>query len=51
MLGALRREWCPRAMVVSFKLETDDALLIGKVGAGRGVGTTSGAGRGTKELP
>ena len=31
MLGTLRREWCPEAMVVSFKLETDDKLLIGKV--------------------
>jgi hypothetical protein len=31
MLGTLRHEWCPQAMVVSFKLETDDALLIKKV--------------------
>lgn len=30
MLGALRRDWCPRALIVSFKLETDDALLIRK---------------------
>ena len=31
MLGALRRRWCPSAMVASFKLETDQRLLLGKV--------------------
>jgi len=30
MLGLLRREWCPRAYAVSFKLETDPALLLPK---------------------
>ena len=32
MLGALRRCWCPSAMVVSFKLETDHHILLQKVG-------------------
>lgn len=32
MLGALRHEWCPTAMVVSFKLETDIQILLQKVG-------------------
>lgn len=27
MLGALRTTWAPQAMVVSFKLETDETLL------------------------
>ena len=27
MIGALRTEWAPHAMVVSFKLETDETLL------------------------
>jgi hypothetical protein len=31
MLGVLRREWAPDAFVVSFKLETDDHILIEKV--------------------
>jgi len=31
MLGVLRREWAPEAFVVSFKLETDDHILIQKV--------------------
>lgn len=31
-LGALKSRWCPRAMIVSFKLETDEALLIAKAG-------------------
>lgn len=48
MLGSLRHQWCPEAMVVSFKLETDDALLIGKVRwAAVWVG---GGGRGCREL-
>jgi hypothetical protein len=29
-LGTLRAVWAPAAMVVSFKLETDEALLAGK---------------------
>jgi hypothetical protein len=32
MLGALRRSWCPDAMLVSFKLETDEQILLKKVG-------------------
>ena len=31
MLGVLRRRWAPEALAVSFKLETDQALLIDKV--------------------
>ena len=31
MLGALRQEWAPQAFVVSFKLETDEAILLSKV--------------------
>ncbi len=31
MLGVLRRQWAPEALTVSFKLETDEALLIDKV--------------------
>ena len=34
MLGALRHHWCPSAMVVSFKLETDQHILLHKVGGG-----------------
>ncbi|KAL4420389.1 hypothetical protein ABPG75_010045 [Micractinium tetrahymenae] len=30
MLGTLRRQWCPRSMVVSFKLETDQQILLKK---------------------
>lgn len=30
MLGALRRAWAPRAFVVGFKLETDEAILVAK---------------------
>eukprot|EP01134_Creolimax_fragrantissima_P004080 CFRG4080T1 len=30
MLYSLVKEWCPRAFVVSFKLETDPALLVPK---------------------
>lgn len=30
LLGVLRRQWSPRAFVVSFKLETDDAILESK---------------------
>ena len=33
MLGSLRRDWAPQAYIVSFKLETDDAILLTKVGA------------------
>ncbi len=32
-LGALSRAWCARSMVVSFKLETDEALLMRKAQA------------------
>ena len=31
MLGELRHSWAPEAFVVSFKLETDDDILIQKV--------------------
>ncbi len=31
MLGALRQQWCPQSMVVSFKLETDQQILLKKV--------------------
>lgn len=31
MLGVLRRAWAPEAFIVSFKLETDEGLLITKV--------------------
>ncbi len=31
MLGTLRHEWAPQAFVVSFKLETDEGILIQKV--------------------
>lgn len=31
MLGALRRIWAPEAFVVSFKLETDENILLQKV--------------------
>ena len=31
MLGALRSEWAPEAFLISFKLETDDRILIIKV--------------------
>ncbi|KAL4424661.1 hypothetical protein ABPG77_004468 [Micractinium sp. CCAP 211/92] len=30
MLGALRQQWCPQSMVVSFKLETDQRILLKK---------------------
>ena len=30
LLGHLRSQWCPKAFVVSFKLETDTNLLMGK---------------------
>ncbi|EIE21331.1 DNA/pantothenate metabolism flavo protein [Coccomyxa subellipsoidea C-169] len=30
MLGALRSDWAPEAFLVSFKLETDDTILISK---------------------
>lgn len=33
MLGVLRNEWCPLAMIASFKLETDESLLISKAHA------------------
>ena len=31
MLGVLTQQWAPQAMAISFKLETDQSLLIGKV--------------------
>ena len=31
MLKSLRQDWAPRAFVISFKLETDENLLIKKV--------------------
>ena len=31
MLGSLRHVWAPEAFLVSFKLETDEGLLIRKV--------------------
>ena len=31
MLGSLRHVWAPEAFLVSFKLETDEKLLISKV--------------------
>lgn len=31
MLGVIKKEWCPEAMVVSFKLETDTELLQSKM--------------------
>ncbi|KAL6757555.1 DNA/pantothenate metabolism flavoprotein [Haematococcus lacustris] len=33
MLGLLTRQWCPAAMVVSFKLETDTHILVAKAAA------------------
>jgi phosphopantothenate---cysteine ligase (ATP) len=30
LLGALRREWAPRAFVAGFKLETDETVLVAK---------------------
>lgn len=36
MLGALRHEWSPAAMIVSFKLETDIQILLQKVRDGAG---------------
>ncbi len=34
MLGVLRHGWAPGAFVVSFKLETDERILLKKVGRG-----------------
>lgn len=31
MLGVLRHKWAPNAFVVSFKLETDENILLQKV--------------------
>jgi hypothetical protein len=31
MLYSLRHEWAPNCMVVSFKLETDESILVKKV--------------------
>ncbi len=31
MLGALRSTWAPEAFITSFKLETDEQILISKV--------------------
>ena len=36
MLGTLRSSWAPEAFVVSFKLETDTAILVQKVRLGIG---------------
>lgn len=33
MLGELRASWAPRSFIVSFKLETDEALLDSKASA------------------
>jgi phosphopantothenate-cysteine ligase len=33
MLGELRGSWCPRAVIVSFKLETDEGVLDEKASA------------------
>ncbi len=33
MLGHLRNSWAPRAFIVSFKLETDEAILDDKASA------------------
>lgn len=32
-LGLLKSEWCPQALRISFKLETDNAILMKKVRA------------------
>lgn len=31
MLGEMRQQWSPQAFITSFKLETDERLLIKKV--------------------
>lgn len=31
LLGSLRSEWCPDAFIVSFKLETDNSILMDKI--------------------
>lgn len=31
MLGVLTQQWAPQAMIISFKLETDQSILIYKV--------------------
>lgn len=36
MLLALRHDWAPACMLVSFKLETDESILLKKVGGGAG---------------
>lgn len=36
-LSALKAEWCPSALIVSFKLETDTSILMKKVLAHRPV--------------
>jgi hypothetical protein len=46
MLPLLRHCWAPRAFIVSFKLETDESILIDKVG-GLGRGAVLGCGRNT----
>ena len=46
MLGELRQEWAPNAFVVSFKLETDNAILLDKVGGGLAVVVGCGMGWG-----
>lgn len=30
LIGKLRSEWCPEAFIVTFKLETDSSILLGK---------------------
>lgn len=34
LLGLLGSEWAPGVMVVSFKLETDEQILVDKVSSG-----------------
>lgn len=52
MLGELVNKWAPRAFTVSFKLETDQRILVHKVGGGGGrMGASAGEwGRGREAL-
>jgi hypothetical protein len=34
MLGQLRHVWAPESFMVSFKLETDESILVKKVSSG-----------------
>ena len=48
MLGEVRQQWAPQAFITSFKLETDETLLIKKVTVGHSTdaqpaGVTAGA--------